>query len=649
MSSSVSALTDVSDPGASSTGLVAAIVPLVPAWRLDKTFDYSVPHELVERVEVGALVRMRFGGRRIRGVVTDVRSDPAVVGLEPIAGVVTPVPVAPPPLDSLFRWMAQRYVVPLGKAFARSVPPRVRVGDTSPGPLEPGPAEVVPGYAGGGSLLEAIETGGAGVWVVESLPGEDRSALISDLVSASLRAERGGAVVCVPEVLYGSSVLEGLEKRFGDVARVDSNVAEMERSRGLMRLARGHRLGAGGRGAVLAPITDLRLIVLDEEHHRTYKEDQSPRYDARRVAVERSRLQGAVCVFVSPTPSLETGAAAKRGDFGSVTSPREARRAARPLIEVCDKEPERAISALLHRRIRDALQEGGRVGLLAPARGYARSVWCAECRRSLRCPKCEAGLHFDRSAPLDRRLRCPRCAATLPAPDACPHCRGVDFRWLGAGSERLAEQLARAFPRAHVEHVDVASIGTASERAGGADIYVTTWIGTKASVRPDVSLVGIVDADALIRRPHFRAAEQAFQAFAHMAEWAGPAADGGRVVVQSDEPSHHVLQALARGDYRYFLDRELDQREELGYPPFCELVRVGVGGSTSEPTLRRVVESCRALGARVLGPIRVSIGQESAMEILVKAVSAQEVAAELRVILPETPTDTRLTIDVDPR
>jgi primosomal protein N' (replication factor Y) len=195
----------------------------------------------------------------------------------------------------------------------------------------------------------------------------------------------------------------------------------------------------------------------------------------------------------------------------------------------------------------------------------------------------------------------------------------------------------------------VSSISTAADRSGGADIYVTTWIGTKASVRPEVSLVGIIDADALIRRPHFRAAEQAFQAFAHMSEWAGPGGSGGRLVIQSDEPNHYVLQALARGDYRYFLERELEQRRELGYPPFCELVRVRALGPESEACLRRVIETCRGVGARVLGPIGVTIGQEQGREVLVKAPSAQDVAAELRVILPQTPSGTRLMIDVDPR
>jgi primosomal protein N' (replication factor Y) len=389
-------------------------------------------------------------------------------------------------------------------------------------------------------------------------------------------------------------------------------------------------------------------LVIDEEHHPTYKEDRAPRYDARRVAIERSEMQGAVCVLVSPSPRVETGHAVLEGTFGSVTAPRERHRTARPVIEVGAKDPDRAISALLHRRIRETLNAGGRVGLLAPARGYARAVWCAQCRRSLRCPRCEGGFHFDRSAPTEQRLRCNRCGTTGPAPDSCPHCGSTDFRWLGAGSERLAEQLEKAFPRSHVEHVDPTTIETASARAQGADIYVTTWIGTKSSVRPDVSLVGIVDADALIRRPHFRSAEQAYQACAYMAEWAGAAEDGGRLVVQSDEPNHYVLQALARADYRYFLERELEQRAELRYPPFCELVRIRVSGRDMDDVTRRLADVCRPLSVRILGPIRIT-APDPALELLVKTDSAQEVAGVLRGILPEIPSTTRVMVDVDPR
>jgi primosomal protein N' (replication factor Y) len=182
-----------------------------------------------------------------------------------------------------------------------------------------------------------------------------------------------------------------------------------------------------------------------------------------------------------------------------------------------------------------------------------------------------------------------------------------------------------------------------------ADIYVTTWIGTKPTVRPQVSLVGVLDADALIRRPDFRAAERAYQALAEMAEWAGPAGSGGRLVVQSTEPSHPAVQAVARADYRFFIDRELDERRELGYPPFAELVKVTAGGDERDRAIGVAVAACEGVGARVLGPITATTGGRRARQILVKHSSALEVADALREVASDAHTTARLQIDVDPR
>ncbi len=182
------------------------------------------------------------------------------------------------------------------------------------------------------------------------------------------------------------------------------------------------------------------------------------------------------------------------------------------------------------------------------------------------------------------------------------------------------------------------------------DIYVTTWIGTKPAIRPPVSLVGILDADALLRRPDWRAAESGYQALAAMAEWAGPAADGGRLVVQTSEPAHHSVQSVVRADYGFFLQRELAHREELGYPPFSELIKVGASGRIATELIERAADVGRAHGARVLGPIEVGTHRDDArIEILMKCKDATPVGADLRGILASVPPDGRLHVDVDPR
>jgi primosomal protein N' (replication factor Y) len=544
---------------------------------------------------------------------------------------------------------------------------RVRAG--APAPLSGGPAvELLPHYDNGAALLQAIATRTPGAWVLQASARADHGRLISELVAVAVNdgGSEGAALVMVPEIRYGSQVLSTMAGSFPELARIDSAQSDADRTKGLLRLAAGHGLGAGGRSAVLAPVPDLRLIVLDEEHHRTYKEDRSPRYDARRVALERARLQDTVCVFVSSTPSLEAGWAARSGVFGWAGPSRAEAQAARPRVELVAPPPA-GLSDELHGAMRDVLRGGGKVALLAGRPGFARTLWCASCSRSVRCPRCEAGVAYSRG---NREVRCPRCALTAQAPDICPTCGSHDFRFIGAGSERLGEQLAKMFPRSRVARVDPDILEAPDEdlaaQVAEADIYVTTWIGTKPSIRPDVSLVGVLDADWFIRRPDFRAAETAYQALAAMSEWAGPASAGGRLILHAAEPGHHAVQAVVRGDYGYFLERECEQRRELSYPPFTELVKVQSSGPQARALIDQAAAAAREHGGQVLGPIPVrepqrqnkraasdgrqnKPGPADALEILVKCPDAGAVAAALRVILPGVPNGSRLRVDVDPR
>jgi primosomal protein N' (replication factor Y) (superfamily II helicase) len=633
---------------------VAGVIPLVAAWRVDRVFDYVVPQEFPGSVQLGSLVRVPFGHRRVRGIVVGMR--PHVDDgreLEPILSVVFHTPVAPAPLDRLLAWIAERYVTPKGKAFALAVPPRVRVAAAPPCPIRGGPApRRLLAYESARGLLDDIEGGGAGTWCVQSLPGEDRSALIAELVAAAGRSEVGAAVVAVPEVRYGSAVLGDLASEWPEFARVDSAQPEMERSRSWARLASGHGVGGGGRSAVLAPAPRLRLLVVDDEHHPTYKEDRAPRYDAVRVAVERARLQAAVCVLISATPTVTLGAAALKGDAGWLRPSRSDSRSRRPIVELSERPERGPLSRDLHARVRDTLRSRGRVALLAGSRGYARALWCAACRRSLRCPVCETGLFYDRSS---RMVRCISCDFRGQAPDACPSCSSTEWRMVGAGSERLAEQLASVFPRARVVRVDPDVLehlpAEGTPRFDEADIYLTTWVGTKAALRPDVTLVGVLDADALIRRPDWHSAERAYHALAEMAEWAGPADSGGRLLIQTSEPRHHAVQAVARADYGFFLEREIESRRELGYPPFSELIKVTVWGSEDAAVVDRLRREAASEGVRVLGPmtVRGPSMRQSAKELLLKCPSARAMSAALKEMVQSAPSGTTVRVDTDPR
>ena len=252
--------------------LVASVQPLVPAWRVDRTFDYAVPESLAGRVRAGSLVRVALGHRKVRGIVVGLEPPPPPTDeLSPILSLVIDVPLASPPLAELFDWLARRYVVPRARAFERIVPARVRVRPAETGERAEGPEpKLVLGYDGGGALLDAIEGGRSGTYLLRSVLGEDRAALVTELVAAAGRARDGAALVCVPEVRYGSITIDGLSATWPGLARVDTAQPEPERAAAWLGLAEGAPIGAGGRAAVLAPAPSLRLLVVDEEHHRSY-------------------------------------------------------------------------------------------------------------------------------------------------------------------------------------------------------------------------------------------------------------------------------------------------------------------------------------------------------------------------------------------
>jgi primosomal protein N' (replication factor Y) len=621
---------------------LAAVIPLVPAWRVDKTFTYAIPEELEASVEIGSLVRVPFGHRKVRGVVVEL-ADGDAGELEAILKLVFPAPVAPQPMPQVLDWIARRYTTPRGVVFDRVVPPRVRVTARRVELPIPKVSGLLGSYENGDSLLTAISNGIEGTWCLQTLPSHDRGALLVELVSAAVGS--GSALVAVPEVRYGSNVIDRLLVAFPGAARVDSSAGDQERSKGWAALGAGTRLGLGGRGAVLGPARELRLIVVDDEPHTSFKEDRSPRFDARRVAMERARLSGAVCVFAGNALSVESGWGAMKGDLGWVAPARAALKSARPNVELTEPEGP-SISKYLHQAVNETLRRGEGVGLLVPQSGYARALWCSSCRRSIRCPRCEAGVIYERSG---RAVRCPRCAWSGTAPDVCPSCGSTEFRYLGAGSERLEEQLAHTFPRSRVVRMDPTILAETEGKIPAGDIYVTTWIGTKPELRPEVKLVGVLDVDALIRRPDFRAAENAYLAVVEMAGWAGPHSEGGRLVLQTAEPGHHAVQAVVRADHGFFLKREVELRRELGYPPFSELVKLRSGGAASTEVLERACAGARAAGARVLGPVPVRTNQGAAAEVLLKCPDASRVAEALRVILPDVPQGTYLRVDVDPR
>ena len=451
------------------------------------------------------------------------------------------------------------------------------------------------------AAIEAAPAGGR--LLLHGVTGSGKTEVYLQAVAATL-ARGQGAIVLVPEIALTPQTVGRFERRFGDgVAVLHSQLGQGERHDEWQRLRRGEaRICVGPRSAVFAPIDDLGLIVVDEEHDASYKQEGDPRYDARAVAERRARACGAVLVAGSATPRPETVHAYER-----LALPERVDGVALPPVEILDM---RGLEGPLHPATRQALAEtrrdGGKAIVLLNRRGWSNFLTCRGCGRVWECPQCDVALVLHRA---DGALACHHCGHREDVPERCEACGSTAVARHGAGTERLEHELAaalgdRGFPVFRLDSDIAAHKGRLAERlaafeAAPAGVLVGTQMVAKGHDFPDVTLGVVLDADATLRFPDFRAEERTFALVAQLAGRAGRGARGGRVLVQTLAPDAEAIGFAARHDADGFLAAELGRREALRYPPFAHLVRVVLrrrGPRRRERRRRRAARADRRSG-----------------------------------------------------
>jgi len=637
----------------------AEIYPLVFARALARPFTYEVP----EGVERGAVVSVRLHGRTVRGVVvaTGVTAPPAVE----VAPAGPALDRVPEPLVDLALWLAEYYGTTPGRALALVAPrARTRRGERRrPAPqeglpAEPEPARLTPAQAGAvGRIVAALEAGG-GHLLLHGPTGSGKTEVYLQACAAAL--ERGrGAIVLVPEIALTPQAAARFAARFGGrVAILHSALTEAERRDERERIASGEaRVVVGARSAVFAPVPDLGLVVVDEEHDASYKQESDPRYDARTVAAKRASLEAAVAVYGSATPRPESYARLER-----LALP-ERIGAPLPSVRIVDlrREAGYPLSAPLLAELAAVEERGGRAILLLNRRGVSGAIHCRACGRSRRCRSCDVTLTLHG----DRRLHCHHCGYAEPEPGRCPECGSVELARIGAGTQRLETELARHLPgleRIRLDADTVAQPGAlAAALARFARARAAALIGTQMVAKghhfPGVALAAVVDADTGLAFPDFRAEERTFQLVTQLAGRSGRDAPG-RVLVQTFQPDATPLAYAARHDVEGFLAQELARRKELRYPPFSHLVAVVVSGpdlGAALRVLRELGDALRLPGVTLLGPaplLRLR-GRQRA-QLLAKTASprafARRAAAVLAAAAPAMRRDgLSVVVDVDPQ
>ena len=410
------------------------------------------------------------------------------------------------------------------------------------------------------------------------------------------------AIVLVPEISLTPQTVARFRARFDRVAILHSHMSDVERHQHWGRIARGEvEVVVGARSAVFAPVPHLGLIILDEEHESTFKQEVAPRYHARDVAHWRAHDEKVPLVLGSATPSLESWQQAQTGKFQLVEMPRRVLARPLPTVNTIDlrlQEHSRgargSISRPLSQAIRASLGDGGQVILMLNRRGYSTHIQCPQCGGVVVCPHCDMSLTFHRQT---NTAICHYCEYEIAAPSECPDCKFGGIRYSGLGTQKLEDEVAARFPEHVCVRMDTDTMrrpGSHQEaltafREGRAHILLGTQMIAKGLDFPNVTLVGVINADTALHLPDFRAAERTFQLVTQVAGRTGRGEKGGQVVVQTFSPDHPAIVAATRHDYEAFTQHELPAREFAKYPPFASMVRI-VFRSEDEQLPRLVAE-----------------------------------------------------------
>ena len=567
--------------------------------------SYRIPSTLQGRVAVGQRVQVPLRNRTVIGCVVSLTQTPTFPKVKPIQRVLDDQPVLSPDLLSLSEWLARTYCAGRGEALAAMLPGPLRRGRPVKSPSSEHDGPIAPTGTGETAappptltaqqteavarIREALAAGRHEVFLLHGVTSSGKTEVYLHAIQQGL-AQGRDSIVLVPEIALTPQTIERFTHRVGaaQVAVLHSRLRERQRLSEWSRIARGEaHVVIGARSAVFAPVRRLGLIVVDEEQENTYKQEETPRYHARDTAVERARLASAVVILGGATPSLEAYTRAQAGRYTLLTLTERIDRQPLPAVEIVDlrRLAGRGTRAVLSPQLETALErtlaDHQQAILFLNRRGFATFIQCRACGTVVRCPTCRVSLTFHQAT---HQLVCHYCRHREPAPDICPTCRGHYVRFRGAGTQRVESELARRFPTARIARMDTDTMRPRASheavltrfRRRELDVLIGTQMVAKGHDFPQVTLIGVINADTALHLPDFRAAERTFDLLTQVAGRAGRGTAPGRVIVQTALPDHPAIVYASRHDYEGFAREELRHRQALRLPPTAALAQITV-------------------------------------------------------------------------
>lgn len=517
------------------------------------------------------------------------------------------------------------------------------------------------------SICAAVDNKEFSSFLLHGVTGSGKTQVYIEAVDAVRRQDRQ-AIILVPEIALTNQIVRQFKAKFGeDVVVIHSRLSVAERYDAWSRL-RDNKAGIviGARSAVFTPLSNIGIIIIDEEHEFTYKQEESPRYDTRQVARKRAQLSDAVIVLGSATPSIETYYHALHNDHILLTIPNRIDGAKMPLVEIVDMRGElrkgrrSVISSPLRELLDETFARNEQAIILLNRRGYATFVLCRECGYVLRCEHCSTSLVYHAHT---KTLRCHYCQSVKAVPDLCPNCGSRYIRYFGSGTQKLEEEMAQLWPALRIIRMDQDTTRGKMSHAniindfatGNYDVLLGTQMVAKGHDVKNVTAVGIISIDTSLNLPDFRAAERSFSLLTQAAGRAGRGSKPGKVIVQTYNPDHYSIQAGSNHDYTALYQNEITFREELFYPPFSKLIKLTVLSADEHQAHRKAEQLVLQLqpkleqSAEIIGPFNAAVQKIKdtyRINILIKATDLKPITSILKSLgLAECPD---VIIDIEP-
>ncbi len=657
---------------------------------LDGLFTYRIPDHLIHKVEVGGSVRVPFGKSSLDAFVVESPKAASELpeglswdSLKEVSEVLDDVPLLPADVMSLCRWAHDYYFAPLGEVLSCAAPmlnsgvrklkrPPKKVDRSQSGSRRLEPTAEQSGVIEKFDQLRRLKEGK--IALLYGVTGSGKTEVYIELARKALE-DGQGVLVLLPEIALTPQLHRRFEESLGLPVGLWHSAMSPSKRRDLNQsLIRGEvQVVVGARSGIFAPVQNLGLIVVDEEHDSTYKQEDRVRYHARDLAVVRGKMTRSLVVLGSATPSLESWERVREGRYELGELKSRVAGFGMPSVEIVDLKTEEKVSGiqaplseLCLRRIQETLDLGQQVVVYLNRRGFAAYLLCKDCGKVSECQNCSISLAVHRSK---RQLKCHHCGYVTGIPLVCSGCQGLNLQAMGAGTESLEGDLPRLLTGARIARLDrdlVTSAARLNEildgfRAGESNLLLGTQMLVKGHDFPNVTLVVVILADSLFRWPDFRAPERAYQVLKQVSGRAGRGEKAGSVLIQTFDVEHPVLQVIShRLSEQSFFENERQMRKALGYPPFGRIARLRIEGVTQAEVMQSSIELSDALrsefkegaGLEVLGPSEAFLEKSNGIfrwDILLKAREIQVLQRALRYSKRVGKlSKKKIQIDVDP-